>query len=306
MATPSKSPRQPGFIVYLCGLGTSALALWLVDYLNESHQFNVMGWYLKAIIPAGALIVGIASGLGYAIASRLLQVKLSKAFVFGMITTAIIDYFAAQYLTYTHLLERFNASPERYSFIDYIRETSENMSFQSRHSSEAGSPLGMWGYLFKFLEMAGYALGAMLPSLTVFGMPYCKSCQQYLKNHRTSHVHSPALWSTVKKLKKKERLEALQEAIQSVGQRANEIADSIATAPLAETEAAMAGLDQSVQTDAAARITFVLKKCPQCEAHHLSLTLTHFTVDKKVNASDFAKIDKTELPDADQAQVQAG
>lgn len=296
MEASRKSPRQPGVIVYLSGFATSVLALWLVDFLNENQQFNIMGWYINAIIPAGALIVGIASGVGYAVASRLLQVKLSKAFIIGMVITAIVDYFAAQYLTYTHLLEQFNVSPERYTFIDYIREISEGMAFNDRRSGEPGTPLGMWGYLFKLLELTGYVLGAMIPSLTVFGMPYCRPCQQYLKNHRTSHIHSPTLWSTVKKLKKKERLEALQEAIQSVGERANEIAGSISTTPLAETEAALAGLDQSVQPDAAARITFNLKKCPQCEAHHLKLTLTNFTVDKKVTASDFAQIDKTELP----------
>lgn len=298
MATSSKSPRQPGVIVYLCGLGTSALALWLVHYLNEHQQFNVMGWYVNAVIPVGALLVGIASGLGYAVASRVLQVKLSKAFVMGMITTAIIDYFAAQYLTYTHILERYHVSPESYGFVAYIREISEGMSFQSRRSGEAGSPLGMWGYAFKFLEMSGYALGAMLPSLTVFGMPYCRSCQQYLKPHRSGHIHSQAQWSTVKKLGKKERLGALEEAIQTLADRSNEITGSIATAPLAETESALAGLDQTVQKDAAARVTFTLKKCPQCEAHHLTLTLTNFTVDKQVKFGDLAKIDKTELPAA--------
>ncbi|MDB6004682.1 MAG: hypothetical protein JWR15_1669, partial [Prosthecobacter sp.] len=99
MNTSSKPLRQPGLLVYLCGLGTSALALWLVQLAND-HGENIMGWYANGIIPAGALIVGMASGLGYAIGSRVLNVKLSKAFVAGMITTAVVDYFAAQYLTY--------------------------------------------------------------------------------------------------------------------------------------------------------------------------------------------------------------
>lgn len=294
MSTPSKPLRQPGLIVYLCGLGTSALALWLVHYLNETQAFNIMGWYVNAIIPGGALIVGIASGVGYAVASRVLQVKLSKAFVFGMITTAIIDYIAAQYLTYTHLLERLHIPPERYGFTDYIREICEGMSFKSRNSNEAGSPLGMWGYLFKLLEMGGYALGAMVPSLTVFGMPYCKKCQQYLKAHRTAHIHSPDQWSVVKKLAKKDRLAALQAAIQALTDRANQIVGPIAAAPLADTEAAVAALDSAIQKDAAARITFDLKKCPQCDSHHLKLTLTNFTVDKKAAMTEVAKIDKTE------------
>lgn len=298
MASSGKTPRQPGFIVYLCGLGTSALALWLVHYLNEHHQFNIMGWYANAIIPIGALIVGVASGLGYAVASRYLQVKLSRAFIWGMVITAVVDYIAAQYLTYIHLLEWLNVPPEQFSFIDYIREMSEGMTFSSRNSSSPGSPLGMWGYLYKTLELTGYVLGALFPSLTVFGMPYCKGCQQYLKPHRTAHLHSAAQWSAVKKLKKKERLAALEEAIQSIAVPAHDLAGSIASAPLADTEAAVAGLDQTIQKDAAARITVLLKKCPQCDSHHLDLTLNNFTVDKKFNSSGFAKIDKTELPAA--------
>ena len=295
MSTPSKSLRQPGLIVYLCGLGTSALALWLVQIANENGE-NIMGWYANGIIPAGALIVGIASGLGYAVGSRFLNVKLSKAFVFGMITTAIIDYFAAQYLTYLSLVERLHIPPERYGFIDYLREISEGMSFKSRNSGEPGSPLGAWGYLYKLLEIGGYSVGAMLPSMMVFGMPYCKNCQQYLKKHRTGHLHAPEQWSVVKKLKSKERLPALQAAIQALTARANQFTAPIAAAPLAETEAAVASLDQTIQKDAAARITYTLKKCPRCDAHHLQLDLTNFTVDKKVANTTVAKIDKTELP----------
>jgi hypothetical protein len=295
MSTPGKPLRQPGLIVYLCGLGTSALALWLVQIMNENGE-NIMGWYANGIIPAGALIVGIASGLGYALGSRFLNVKLSKAFVFGMITTAVIDYFAAQYLTYLSLIERLHIPPERYGFIDYFREISESMSFKSKHSTEPGSPLGMWGYAYKLLEIGGYSVGAMLPSMMVFGMPYCKGCQLYLKKHRTGHIHSDEKWSVVKKLKSKERLPALQSAIKALTDRANQILAPIVNAPLAEADAAVAALDQAIQKDAAARITYTLKKCPTCDAHHLDLTLTNFTVDKKVATTNVAKIDKTEQP----------
>jgi hypothetical protein len=295
MAT-KKSLRQPGLIVYLCGLGTSVLALWLVHYLNDTRQFNIMGWYANAVIPVGALMVGVASGLGYAIASRYLQVKLSKAFVWGMITTALLDYVGAQYFTYTNLIEQAQVSLESFSFLAYIREISENMSFSSSRSGGSGTELGMFGYFFKALEMGGYALGAMLPSLMVFGMPYCKSCQQYLKPYRLGHLHSETQWTEIKKLPKKERLSALESSIQAVSDQAHEITQSIAEAPLNDTEVAVSNLDQSIKKDAASRITFTLKKCPQCEAHHLSLILTNFTVDKKINSSDLTKIDKTDVP----------
>lgn len=294
MSTPSKTLRQPGLIVYLCGLGTSTFVLWLVHYLNESHQFNIMGWYVNGIIPGGALVVGMISGLGYAGASRYLHVKLTRLFVFGMIGTALLDYTAAQYLTYTHILERFHVAADRYTFLDYIREICEKMTFRDNHSDKPGSPLGMFGYVFKLLEMAGYALGAMVPSLTVFGMPYCKKCQQYLKAHRTAYIHSPDLWSNVKKLRKQERLARLRSAVGTVTALANQTTGALSRAPLAETESALAALDSAIRKDAAARITFLLKKCPTCEAHHLQLTLNSFTADKRPATSILAKIDKTE------------
>lgn len=297
MSAPSKPLRQPGLIVYLCGLGTSALALWLVQIANDNGE-NIMGWYANGILPVGAFLVGIASGVGYAVGSRVLQVKLSKAFVLGMLTTAVVDYFAAHYLTYLSLLEVHHIPAERYGFIDYFREISEGMSFKGKSSGEAGSPLGMWGYVYKLLEIGGYAGGAMVPSAMVFGMPYCKGCQQYLKGHRTGHLHSPEQWPVVKKLKKKERLAALQAAIKELIARANEFTTPIAAAPLAETEAAIATLDQAVQKDAAARITYTLKKCPRCDAHHLDLNLFNYTEDKKVSNSNVAKIDKTKVAEA--------
>jgi len=295
MSTASRTRlRQPGLIVYLSGLGTSALVLWLVHYLNESHDFNIMGWYANGILPIGALAVGVASGLGYAIASRVLQVKLSRAFVLGMLTTAVADYVAAQYLTYTHILEQRHIAAEQWGFTDYIRQICEGMAFKKHDGNGVGSPLGMWGYLFKLLEVGGYALGAMVPSATVFGMPYCKKCQKYLKTHRTGHIHSPEAWSTVKKLAKKDRLAALQRAAVALNTRATQIAGQIAAAPWAETEAAVAALDAAPRKDAAARIMFTLKKCPGCEAHHLKLTLHTYSADKRAAASNVATLDKTE------------
>ena len=294
MSPPGKPLRQPGLIVYFSGVGTSALVLWLVYYLNESQHFNIMGWYVNGIIPAGALGVGVLSGTGYAVASRLLQVKLSKLFVLGMLGTAILDYAAAQYLTYTSLLERFHVGADRYTFLEYIRDICEKMAFKEEHSDKLGSPLGAFGYFFKLLEMAGYACGAMLPSAMVFGMPYCKNCQQYLKGHRIGYIHSPEPWSEVKKLSKAARLEKLQIVIRELTARANQIAGPLLQAPLAETEAALAGLDRTIRKDAAAHITFWLRKCPACDAHHLKLTLTNYTVDKKSATSVLATLDKTE------------
>src|SRR5438045_802068 len=111
MTAPSLPLRRPGIVVYLCGLTTSILALGAVELLNKSGT-SVMGWYANGIIPAGALLVGIGSGLGYAAASRYLEVKLVRAFVGCMVATALADYLAAQYLTYANLLDQHRVAAE--------------------------------------------------------------------------------------------------------------------------------------------------------------------------------------------------
>ena len=44
-----------------------------------------------------------------------------------------------------------------------------------------------------------------------------------------------------------------------------------------------------------------MKKCPRCDAHHLDLNLTNFTVDKKVANTNVAKIDKTKVVESVEA-----
>jgi hypothetical protein len=65
-------------------------------------------------------------------------------------------------------------------------------------------------------DLKGYFPFKPPSSLAVCGMPYCKGCQQYIKKHRTGHIHSPERWSVVKKLGKKQRLPAPQAAVQAL------------------------------------------------------------------------------------------
>ena len=96
--------RTPGILVYLCGIGTTALVVLLVQALNGTG-FNAMGLYASGILPVGAILVGVLSGVGYAIGSRVLDVRLSKGFVVGMLATGVGDWFALQYFEYLSLLE---------------------------------------------------------------------------------------------------------------------------------------------------------------------------------------------------------
>src|SRR2546425_515377 len=50
--------RQPGLIVFLCGLATSLITLYLINVL-EDHVTSVMCWYANKVIE----IAGFAAGV---------------------------------------------------------------------------------------------------------------------------------------------------------------------------------------------------------------------------------------------------
>lgn len=309
MSTPSQPvaigsttlpERSPGLLVYLCGVGTTALVVVLVQALNASG-FNAMGLYANGILPVGAILVGVMSGLGYAIGSRVLNVKLSKSFVWWMIATGVADWFALQYFEYASILEQYHASPAALGFFDYLTETATSMSFSRAGSSSAGAALGKAGYLFKGLELGGFAIGTMVPSWTLFAMPYCRRCRLYLKADSVAGVYSAATHAEVMKLdrmslKKPARTAALAAAQAEVQQRAAQVLAQIERAPLAEVRATLHGLGAAPtrKDKPAAQVSFAVKKCPRCDSHHVVATLNTFAANGKIATGKVATLDKTE------------
>lgn len=295
MSTEPATERRPGTMVTLCGLGVSALTLFGV-YLLEQADFSIMGFYVNAVIPAGAVAVGICSGLGFALSSRLFQVKLTKSYIWGMFFTGLLTYWCAQYLTYSHLIEQAGIPPAAYSFTDYLRDSCEQMAFKPKNAGEQPKPLGGWGYVFKLLEVIGYVAGAMIPAMIVSGLPYCKACQKYLKAHCKGYLHSPESWAEIKKMSKPDRTAALERTIAAIGPQALQGASLISKASLTETEAFVAQLAPKADANAAARVLFAVDKCPTCEAHLVKLTLENYTIDKKSNTKLLLALDKIEPP----------
>jgi hypothetical protein len=166
---------------------------------------------------------------------------------------------------------------EAYPFVDYLRNQAEKMSFRDRHGrNEHGSPLGLWGYCFQLLIVLGFAVGAMVPSMIVFGMKYCHRCQVYLKDHRTAYLRSRESWSEVKVLAKAERKAALDQIGAAIFTRAAQFAQSVIETNFEQTDALVRGLDPQPPGDCAAHLVVTLMKCPNCDAHHLSGSLVEW------------------------------
>ena len=206
-----------------------------------------------------------------------------------------LDYVAAQYLTYTHILEQMHVQPERYSFLDYIRQICEGMAFRDSHTDKLGSPLGAWGYFFKLLEMVGYAAG----SHGAVGDGVRDALLQEMPEVPQGIPHRPP--PLVQFVVEREAVgqegspEGVARGCGRVDRPRQQVAAPLAAAPLAGTEAAIAALEPVCPEGCRRAVTFTLKKCPSCEAHHVAITLHTHSVDKRPVVKSVAKFDKTEV-----------
>ncbi|MBA4019228.1 MAG: hypothetical protein C0483_18840 [Pirellula sp.] len=279
----SPPERRPGLLVTVCGVGTAVVVLFVVNWLNH-HDINAMGFYLNAVIPFGALLVGVAAGSGYALASRVLQVRLSSRYVWSMVLTGLITYWAALYVTYQHAIEQAGVAEAAYPFTQYVKDSCEQMAFAPKHDGDKPKPLGGWGYPLKALEMLGFVAGGMLPALFVSGLPYCRKCQQFLKPYRSAYLHAARRWPEVKKLATPQRTAEIQQASAEVAQQAHEELLKLAGASLADVEAYLDRLAPTADPDATARVCVVVEKCPTCTSHVIKPQLIHYSLKKTLLA----------------------
>ena len=181
---PQQPPRPIGrgrLFVLQTGLVTTALTLVAVYLLSRwDEDVNVMGWYFWWIVPAGALLVGLAAGSGYGLASRWMGVKIGHRLVLTILALPIGAYAAAQYIEFRSMHLVYEDTLEPVGFWYYFHAATMAWSWQER-GGVAGEPFGMWGYLFRLLEVTGFVAGGLVAPLLAMAQPYCDACQRYKK-----------------------------------------------------------------------------------------------------------------------------
>ncbi len=277
-APPLRPSSQLGWVVFAAGVTSSALVLWLVALLAESGT-NIMGWYLYYVFPVGALLVGVLSGSGYAIAARKLNITLSPAFATGMVSIALVDYFAAQYVTYDNLIKSANVDISRYSFLQYFRDACELMTF-SEGSSQSDKPIGLFGYFFKALEIGGYVIGAIFPARlavdSVVGTPDCPVCRQYFIIHRCAYLNASERWEDMAGLTHVDRCICIKQSIAPIIERTEALIASMKGKQLTEVEMALGEFETEALMGNVGTVSLTLRKCPGCNAFHLRATFAGY------------------------------
>lgn len=141
---------------------------------------NVMGWYANWVIPVGALLVGICAASGYAIAAWFTGLKLTRQLVLGILGLLAASYMLAQY-------EEYRSLDLDMGFFTWFDAATRAFSF-AEHDGTPGSPFGVLGYVFRALEIAGFAFGGVLLPLALRNKAHCEPCRTYKRTYPVAWV----------------------------------------------------------------------------------------------------------------------
>jgi hypothetical protein len=110
----------------------------------------------------------------------------------------VLAYAEAQYLEY-RMMDPVFPDGRPVPFTTYYDLMTRSMSFQEVGKNRDGGALGAWGYLFRALEAAGFALGGLLPVLLLSAKPFCETCQVYMKTKNQGWLPAGVVPRNIKK-----------------------------------------------------------------------------------------------------------
>lgn len=195
----ASSDRSPSLVI-ISGLTTTAIALFVVYLLaTRADDFNVMGWYANYVLPVGAILVGLGASIGYGLASWKTGLKITSKLLWLMLAFQLAAYFAAQYIEF-RAQDWLHHDGTPVGFLEYYDVSARSFAWKQDNGSN-GTPLGMWGYFFKLLEIAGFVGGSLAIPLGLKTAPYCATCQLYKRKQMLTYVPASL---PVKKIKKKD------------------------------------------------------------------------------------------------------
>ncbi|MFL5245560.1 MAG: hypothetical protein ACJ8FY_25980 [Gemmataceae bacterium] len=181
---------KPYFAVLMSGVLTSAITLAGVYWLGRNtDDFYIMGWYANYVIPAGAIIVGIAAASGYAVASWLTGTRISRGLLLAVLLLQTGAYVMAEYVEYRDVMDSLKQQglligPEP-TFPQYYDFKARSFAWKKEGArNQPGQPLGGWGYAFVLLGAAGFILSGLIAPAVLYAVPYCENCQRYMKTKR--------------------------------------------------------------------------------------------------------------------------
>jgi hypothetical protein len=173
-----------GFFVTLFGIATTLLTAAGLVYLELHYDCAIYGYVYAFIVPMGAILSGFVAASGYYFGSKLLSHRPGRGVLACVIAISGGNFFLIYWLEY--ILLKVDGEPihSYISYLDYLRftltHTSVTMNFGAVSNGDAIN-LGMGGYAYAALLIAGFAFGGFIIYNILRMAPFCESCGVYMK-----------------------------------------------------------------------------------------------------------------------------
>jgi len=224
--TPKTSrTRISGWIfVIQSGLVSSAIALAGAHYLSTRWELDPFELRWEALVPLGALGLGIVAATGYAIGSWWAGVRVGKRLLAAIVAYQIIALFVGQYIAFRgmHLVWRSTGGPVGFWWW-YHRMT---LGYTLRHLNGSEDPMGYAGYLVRLIDTAGFAVGALLVGALFMRAPYCEACQRFKKD---KHLATLAASLPLREIRTESEADAFEAEQEQEFERATALFEKLGT-----------------------------------------------------------------------------
>jgi hypothetical protein len=167
--------------IALGGLATSILTAVLVTLVQLWIGINLFTFSAWVFIPVGAIGCGLLAASGYFIAAKILHQNANRLLLFQMIVIAIFSQFLIYWLEYQTLVVDGGYVSKYINFFDYLRISITNAHMVIHGTMDTGVAVGELGYIFAFLDLLGFMVGAILVYLRLGSEAKCEKCQTYLR-----------------------------------------------------------------------------------------------------------------------------
>ena len=173
-------------LISVAGVATSGATVALDLVLQRGLDLELLSLTLVALLPAGAILGGMAGASGYYVAARATDSLPSRRMLLEMLAIALSTWFLAQWLAYA-LLRFPNGAAVRdvLPFWDYFRLKTEHMrlAFENQNGTPIGRTreLGRWGYVQELLQVLGFLAGGLMMFLALRRIEACEPCGRYAR-----------------------------------------------------------------------------------------------------------------------------
>jgi hypothetical protein len=258
-------------IIYLSGIITSVITMFLLFMITQYLDFNLFGFYIW-IFPIGAFAAGMASGTGYLVSSRRLNVKRGKLFTVSVGIIAFAIYFLVHYLLY------MTAGGDS-SFSAFIANTldsasNSSLSIGNSHKSKIDS-VGYAGYGFLALEYIGFIIGSVVVVLPEKESAICCDlCKKYYKRDKENFCYMPPFNKVdLDGMSDSEKTSQIAANTAKLHDELEKIREAVKGKTLKQTLEYLRSLTQKSSNRTNFYMKFAIEYCPKCGDHDILVQL---------------------------------